>query len=117
MAKSTDGLVKKAVIEFSFPLPLGFTSSVLLACQPTPSWFTYSEFCGVTLTREEFMASLSVNDQNNFGREICGNLCCHSLALTRAAHESLTPSTDTGFMEKKFSEFKDGIGQTENLTL
>lgn len=121
MVKSTEGLVREAEIELSFQLPLGFTSSVPRDCPLTQSWFIFSEFCGVTLTWEEFMTSLSVNEQNNFGREVCGNLCCHYVALTCAAHErprvfSLTPSMGTGFITK-LSEFKEGIEQIENLTL
>lgn len=122
MVKSTEGLVREAEMELSFQLPLGFTSSVPLACPPTQSWFIFSEFCGATLTWGEFTVSLSINERNNFGREICGNLCCHCVALTCAAHErpcvfSPTPSTGTGFMVKKLSEFKEGIEQIENLPL
>lgn len=122
MVKGTAGLVREAKIELSFQSPLGFTSSIPLDCPLTQSWFIFSEFCGVTLTWEEFTATLSINEQNNFGREICGNLCYHYIALTWAAHESprvfsLTPSTGTGFMVKKLSKFKEGIEQIENDTL
>ena len=85
--KSTEGLVREAEMESSFQLPLGFTSFVPLAYPPSQSRFIFSEFCGVTLTWEELMASLSTNELNNFSREICGNLCCHYIALTCAAHE------------------------------
>lgn len=107
MVKSTEGLVREAEIEFLFQLPAGFTSSALHACPPTQSWFMFSEFCGVTLTWDKFMFSLPINEQNNFGREKHGNSCFHYLAVTCAAQERMTPPTDTGFMVKKSTEFKE----------
>lgn len=107
MVNSTEGLVREAEIELPFQLPAGFTSSAPHACPPIQSWFIFSEFCGVTLTRDEFMVSLSINEQNYFGREKHGKSCCHYLAVTCAAQERMTPPTGTGFMVNKLTEFKE----------
>lgn len=53
------------------------------------------------------MVSVPINEQNNFGKEKNGNLCCHYLAVTCAAHERMALPTGTGFMVKKLTEFKE----------
>lgn len=107
MVKSTEDLVREAEIELPFQLPPGFTSSAPHTCPLTQSWFIFSEFCGVTLTWDKFMVSVPINEQNNFGKEKHGNLCCHYLAVTCAAHERMALPTGTGFMVKKLTEFKE----------
>lgn len=95
----------KLRLSYPFKLPAGFTSSTPHACPPTQLWFIFSEFCGVTLTWDEFMASPKF--PSNFGREKHGNSCCHYPAVTCAAQERIKPPIDTGFMVKNLTEFKE----------